>query len=218
MDLQSAEIYSNTAQLGAGIFMCTYGGRAANYDGQGFNLTVKDGVIIRNNTATSYGGGVYMSINYSNDVGFNQSGTAISPEFKLDVVGGEIRNNIAPKGAGIAIMDCAPKRHKNTETNVWSLEYKRNVYIRGGKIYNNVCTTTSSGTQGAGIFINKFAASNIGTGTDQSGYTYEQAGGAGTMTVNATGGLIYGNASRNKQKWHWGWFVHQQFNSSGTIQ
>ena len=194
MDILSAEIYCNEAKLGGGLYLCTYGGGASEYDGNGFDLTVVDGMKVYGNTATEIGGGAYLDIRGSNDIGFNPNGDPISPHYSFDMQGGEISGNMAPKGAGVAIMDKAPKKHKNSSTHVWSDEYVRNAYVRGGVICNNICTTTESGTQGAGIYIRKFADVTL---EDLFGYNYVDAGGAGTMTVSATAGLVCCNESRN---------------------
>lgn len=123
IDLQSVEIYNNTAtQYGGGIYMYTYSGGGSTYTGDGFDLTIKTGVSIHDNTAASYGGGICLIISQSDDVGFknNSSNTAISPEFKFTMNGGDIYNNESPLGGGIAILDKAPYRHKNKDLNKWS--------------------------------------------------------------------------------------------------
>ena len=186
MTIESAQIYANQSKLGGGIYLCTYGGAAEQFEGNGFDLTVTDGVYITENVATEAGGGVYMSINKSNDIGFDPSGTPISPEFKLDVQGGEISGNCAPLGAGVAIVDIAPLRHYNTHQyygstpdpsyHKWSLEYRRNAYIRGGYIKNNYTTQSVNATKGAGIYIMKANDPAL----DQMGqfeYTYAEDGG-----------------------------------------
>jgi hypothetical protein len=188
-EIQSANIHHNTAGRGGGIFMKTYDGTQESFSGDGFNLTVSTGVKIYDNIATVYGGGVAMEICKSDDIGFNPAGEAISPEFKFAVAGGEIYNNQAPKGAGAAFLDKAPKKHYNG--SIWSGEYVRNVVISSGSIHDNKCDVLSSDTQGAGIYIRKFKDDNI------SDETYIDAGGAGTITITASGGNVYNNKSRN---------------------
>lgn len=190
-EIQSANIHHNTAGRGGGIFMKTYDGTQPSFDGKGFNLTVSSGVTIHDNTATIYGGGVAMEINKSNDIGFNPDNEAISPEFRFAVAGGEIYNNMAPKGAGAAFLDKAPKKHYNGDLNIWSGEYVRNVVISSGSIHDNICSTTSSNAEGGGIYIRKYKDDEI------SDATYTNAGGAGKITVTASGGNVYNNKSRN---------------------
>ena len=201
IDLQSVEIYNNTAARGGGIYLKSYSGNALEYDGNGFNLTIRDGVSIHDNTATQWGGGIGMLINRSDDIGYNANNQAISPLYKVSIEGGTIYHNTAPQGAGVAILDNAPKKHYGQNApvyHVWSGEFRRQVSITGGSIYNNICTATANNAQGGGIYILKYKDNAIDDGS--AGYTYTQAGGAGTMTVNATGGLIYNNTSLNDNK------------------
>jgi len=193
-EIQSANIHHNTAGRGGGIFMKTYDGNQESFSGDGFNLTVSSGVTIHDNTATLYGGGVAMEIFKSNDIGFNPAGEAISPEYRFEVAGGEIYNNKAPQGGGAAFLDKAPKKHYNG--SIWSGEYVRNVVISSGSIHDNTCTATSSDTQGAGIYIRKYEDTEISTNTGDT-YNYTAAGGAGTITVTASGGNVYNNKSCN---------------------
>ena len=195
IDLQSVEIYNNTAtQYGGGIYMYTYSGGGSTYTGDGFDLTIKTGVSIHDNTAASYGGGICLSISQSDDVGFknNSSNTAISPEFKFTMNGGDIYNNESSLGGGIAILDRAPYRHKNKDLNKWSLEYKRTITVSGGYINDNRATSN-----GGGVYIRKYVDSDIGTGTNQTGYTYADATGAGTINIYLNGGNVYNNGIKN---------------------
>ena len=199
IDLQSVEIYNNTAlDYGGGIYMYTYGGKGKDYTGDGFELKIQDGVSIHDNYAASMGGGVCMAIFKSNDVGFKANGTPISPEFKFTMTGGSICNNEAPRGGGVGIMDRAPKKHKNTnsdDTNSygkWSLEYVRTVRISGGEISNNwtKASTTADYSWGGGVYITKYKDDDIEDGT---GYTYAEAEGAGTLNIYLEGGDIHDN-------------------------
>ena len=189
VNLESAEIYENRSRDGGGIFMSSYTGDMEAYNGKGAHLEIGSDVYIYDNEATGIGGGLYMKIIASDDVGFNAANEPISPEFKLTIDGANIYGNEADKGAGIAIVDIAPKKHYNTTLHKWSKEYRRNVNITSGSIHDN--TTTGSSQNGAGVYILKDKASDIDDGS--IGYTYEQADGAGTLTVTAGGGNIFNN-------------------------
>ena len=213
VDLQSVEIYNNRAKNGGGLCVDTYWGGMDMYSGEGFEVNIVNGVSIHDNTATDAGGGVYMLFQLTNDVGFDAAGNPISPQFKFDMTGGSIYNNHAPIGAGVAIVDKAPNRHKNNQPYLqftqlpnpaygkWSGEYVRNVYISGGSIYNNTPVSGSTDTKGAGMYIAKAKAVTIENGS--IGYTYGTpitGGGvvtAGTITINPSGGSIYGNQANN---------------------
>ena len=213
VDLQSVEIYNNRAKNGGGLCVDTYWGGMDMYSGEGFEVKIVNGVSIHDNTATDAGGGIYMLFQPTNDVGFDAAGNPISPQFKFDMTGGSIYNNHAPIGAGVAINDIAPNRHKNNQPYLqtthllnpaygkWSGEYVRNVYISGGSFYNNTPVSGSTDTKGAGIYIAKAKAAKIENGS--IGYTYGDAitgGGvvtAGSITIEPTGGNIYENLANN---------------------
>ena len=217
MTLTSATIKNNTAVNGGGIYFCTYGGGAANFDGKPFNATIGSGVTISGNHATSAGGGLYLSINKSPDIGYNTSGAAMDVEYKLIVNGGTITGNHAPLGGGVAIHDIAPNKVKYrtwkvahttnyTQTGeTISGQYRRNISISSGSIYDNY---TDGGSQyGAGMYIYKGTDSDIVNGTTLyqtisgtnyvycGGFKYNTSGigGAGTMSVSISGGNIYHN-------------------------
>ena len=203
MDLQQAEIYSNTAERGAGIYFCTYGGGADTYDGNPFNASISSNVIIRDNHATAYGGGIYLAINKSSSIGYNPAGAAIDVEYKLTVDGGQIYGNYAPLGGGVAILDFAPKKVKypinevthgsSSSTNLrLSGEYKRTITISSGSVYNNY--NDGGSNYGGGFYIRKYKDSDIAeTGTGTNVFSYQAVGGAGTMNVTLSGGNIYHN-------------------------
>ena len=216
MTIESAEIINNGAKLGGGIYMCSYGGGAAQFDGKGFDLTVSEGVKIYNNYATEIGGGAYLAINKSPDLGYAPDGTAVDAVFKFTLDGGEVSGNHAPLGGGVAIMDKAPKKVKyckwkvnHTETNsdltlVTSGEYKPQIKISSGSIHDNY--TDGGDNCGAGIYVRKYVDADINgsaimngnqTQTLSTGFTYADVGGAGTVEFTATGGLIYGNGVNN---------------------
>ncbi len=215
------KIYNNKAIDGGGVYFWTYNGAKDEYDGRAFDAIFENGVNIYSNTATQYGGGIYIGIDASDDVGFKAitSGTW-NPEtdtakvlFNVEIqTGATIEGNKAPKGAGIAIRDAAPYRHKNTSQflvggnnvpnpayNQWSGVYRREVNIAGGTVCNN--TTTGDEMAGAGIYIEKYEYPAGHTFLQD--YNYADAPGtygAGTLTVNAESGLIYGNKAINDNK------------------
>ena len=215
MTIESAEIYNNGAKLGGGIYMCSYGGSAAEFDGKGFDLTVSEGVKIYNNYATEIGGGAYLAINKSPDLGYAPDGTAVDAVFKFTLDGGEVRGNHAPLGGGVAIMDKAPKKVKyckwrvdhtsatTVQTLVTSGEYKPQIKISSGSIHDNY--TDGGDNYGAGIYVRKYIDDEVlngttlmsGSNTISTGFKYADVGGAGTVEFTATGGLIYGNGVNN---------------------
>ena len=211
MTIESAEIYNNGAKLGGGIYMCSYGGGAAEFDGKGFDLTVSEGVKIYNNYATEIGGGAYLAINKSPDLGYDPNGNKVDAVFKFTLDGGEVSGNHAPLGGGVAIMDKAPIKvmycqwrvdHTSAttvETLVTSGEYKPQINISSGSIHDNY--TDGGDNCGAGIYVRKYKDDDVENGsalysgdhTLTTGFTYNQVGGAGTLEFEASGGDIYGN-------------------------
>ena len=104
------------------------------------------------------------------------------------------------------IEDLAPKKHKNNQPylgngttpnpayGTWSGEYIRQIYIKGGAIYNNETIANGSlAQQGAGLYVVKNKDSAIEN--NSVGYTYWDCEGAGVLTMEVTGGLIYGNSA-----------------------
>ena len=198
------KIYNNTCgQNGGGIFLGTYTGGSSGYDGEGTQLNIGSNVEISGNTANERGGGIYMVIQPSNDVGFKEKNTAISPEFYLKITGGKVYNNKALRGAGIAIVDYAPNKHKYN--NKWTGEYKRNVTISSGSVYGNTTLTNNANLdpRGAGIYIFKAKYDKI---TNSSfGYTYgttisgNDKVNAGTLSVTFSGGEVRDNKAYKNQ-------------------
>ena len=205
MDLERVKIYDNEAVCGGGVFFWTYNGRQPTYDGQGFNAVFGEGVDIYNNTATEYGGGAYLTIDASHDVGFNANKQPISPLFQVQInTGCTIHDNKAPKGAGIAIKDGCPYSHYNgnDDHQKWSGEYQRTVTIDGGEVYNNYADeTTGDEMAGAGIYIEKYEyPTTHGFYGDYAATTNsvtEAKNNSGTLTVNLASGKIYNNTAIN---------------------
>ena len=205
MDLKRVEIYNNEAVCGGGVFFWTYNGEQGSYDGDGFNAVFGEGVNIHDNTATEYGGGAYLTIDASDDVGFNANKQPISPLFQVHINSGcTIYHNKAPKGAGIAIKDGCPYSHYNSKGDhqKWSGEYQRTVTINGGEVYNNYADTTGTEKAGAGIYIEKYEYDNDHPlknfhkdYTDNPDPTAQNN--SGTLTVNLASGKIYNNTAIN---------------------
>ena len=206
--LENTKIWYNEAEQGGGVYFYTYNGGDALYDGHGFRAIFDGGVDIWKNSATEYGGGAYLTFDASNDVGFNPSQQAISPEFSLNINGGStIHHNKAPKGAGIALMDGCPYSHynnKNNHNNIWSLEYQRTVNLNGGKIYDNYAqgTTGDEIMAGGGLYIEKYEYSSghplVGFHTDYTNNSDPDAqNNSGTLTVNLASGEVYNNSAGN---------------------
>ena len=204
MHLERVEIYNNEAVCGGGVFFWTYNGRQSSYDGEGFNAVFGTGVEIHDNTATEYGGGAYLTIDASNDVGFDANNQPISPSFQVQInTGSQIYHNKAPKGAGIAIMDACPYSHYYSDISKWSLEYQRTVTLNGGKIYNNYAQDTEGDEMaGAGIYIEKYEYYEghllSGFHTDYTNNPDSLAqNNSGFLNVNLLSGEIYGNSAVN---------------------
>ena len=181
MDLQSATISGNEAKYGGGIFMDTYDGGVSAYNGQAFNLIMKDNVTVSDNTATVMGGGVMLRIRESKDVGYNSSGNPVDVTFGFDMQGGSITGNHAPQGAGVAIDDDAPQKVKYN--NVESGLYSRDVKISGGSINSNTTTGTTN-VRGGGVYIYK----HVTTGNHASNNF-------GDIPIVISGGTIYSNTA-----------------------
>ena len=212
MHLDSVKIYNNEAVCGGGVFFWTYNGRQPAYDGEGFNAVIGKGVDIHDNTATEYGGGAYLTIDASDDVGFNANKQPMSPRFQVHINEGcKIYQNKAPKGAGIAIKDGCPYSHKNIagsgHPSIWSGEYRRTVTINGGEVYNNYAdSTTGPEMAGAGIYIEKYKYDKYDN-QNHPLYNFHKdytdnpdplaQNNSGTLTVNLKSGKIYNNTAIN---------------------
>ncbi len=204
----NCEIYNNEAGgRGGGLEVMPNGGGHPEYPGTAPSITIGNGTKIHNNTAATYGGGIFFFVQPHNDVGWDANNNPISPEFKLVVEeGGHIYGNKAKWGAGIAIYDEAANKHKNTNSNdgsynKWSGVYRRTVNITGGTVYDN--QTQGTGCYGAGIYIKKAVNNSILDGS--IGYNYTNSNlpdsgtgtsYAGTMNVTVSGGVIYKNYAK----------------------
>ena len=224
-------IHHNEAEEGGGVFFYTYRGQDNPYDGRGFEATFGNDVKVYQNVAKYYGGGICINIDASDDVGFDADGNARDADFTVEIQkDSEVYENKAPKGAGIAIRDSAPYKHKNCKLKLlggaganpaylkWSGVYNREVKINGGSVYNNTTVGTTADDDemaGAGIFIEKYPTTFEFTYNDggsspvaySQDYNYEDdpgTYGSGTLTVNAESGLIYGNIATNDNKHGYG--------------
>ncbi len=204
--MDKTKIYENEAEQGGGVYFYTYNGTDRLYDGNGFRAIFEGGVDIYDNSATKYGGGVYLTFDASDDVGFDADKNPMSPEFKLEIKAGSvIRNNKAPKGSGIALMDACPYSHYNNTNDhkKWSLEYQRTVTVNGGKVYENYAQDTEGEKMaGGGIYIEKYEYYEghplFGFHRDYTdGEDYPIASNSGTLNVNLLSGEIYGNSAVN---------------------
>ena len=204
--IESAEIYANKATgttdndkyargCGGGIYVMTYRGPERTYDGRGVKFTIMPDVSIHDNEAAVGGGGICVDFFPSNFLGFNSSNNPIDTlKAKCSVTikdGSQIYGNSASVGGGLYIMDALPYRYQNTESELWSKEYKREVIVEGGEIKNNYTKTTTNSNvdfYGGGVYIYKYKLSNVNYSASQS-----SARGAGTLNVHIKGGKIHGN-------------------------
>ena len=217
VDFNAVEIDNNTANNGGGIYIGTYGSAVSNstdednFSGLAPAVSLGANTYIHDNTAYDIGGGIYFRINPSNGVGWNPSGTAIAVEFKVELKGGRVSSNHARLGAGIAIVDTAPRKHKNNRPtlgsgadnpayNKWSGEYKRSFTIESGSIDGNTVqvhanSTPTYGIAGGGVYIQKGKLETIENGSIGYYYTDSNLGtpSAGTMTIQLKGGSVYEN-------------------------
>ena len=210
IDLVNTNIHHNEAELGGGVYFYTYRGQDNPYDGRGFDATFGEGVNVYENEAKYYGGGIFIGIDASDDVGFeaydapqNASGPK-DAYFNVEIqTGSEIHGNKAPKGAGIAIRDSAPYKHYNCKKKLiagagdnlafhtWSGEYHRHIIVNGGHVYGNTTNgTTGNEMAGGGILIEKYPTTFQFTYDDggpspvsysQDYYDYSDAGGGSTV-------------------------------------
>ena len=211
IDLVNTNIHHNEAELGGGVYFYTYRGQDNPYDGRGFDATFGEGVNVYENEAKYYGGGIFIGIDASDDVGFEAYDAppqiANGPKdayFKVEIqTGSEIHGNKAPKGAGIAIRDSAPYKHYNCKKKLiagagdnlafhtWSGEYHREVIVNGGHVYGNTTDeTTGDEMTGAGILVEKYPTTFQFIYDDggpspvsysQDYYDYSDAGGGSTV-------------------------------------
>ena len=226
--MENTKIHGNEAEQGGGVYFYTYRGQDNPYDGRGFSAIFGEKVKVYENVAKYYGGGIYIGIDASDDVGFKADGSARYADFKVEIGdGSEIYKNKAPKGAGIAIRDSAPYKHKNMKKNLianggpnpayqsWSGEYRRNIIVNGGHVYNNTTNgTTGDKMTGAGILVEKYPTDFVFTysnediptysynyASDYYDYSDEGGGstvyGAGRATVSAESGKIFDNTAIN---------------------
>ena len=230
----NVQIYNNIAQFGGGVYLRPYWGGAAAFNGTAYDVTIQDNVKIYNNKASQCGGGIFAYIYNSPDIGFNASGGAISPHYKLTVSSGEIYNNQAPLGAGIGVWDVAPKINKTAEGT--SGEIKRTIAVTGGKIYNNETTAVTAPSKndpedrgllefsraGAGIYIRKYKRAHNTTqesttvnNMPSQYYPNEYNGDAGTITVNISGGETYNNKATSG--YGGGFYINNEFYGNSSI-
>ena len=221
-ELSNCEFYNNQAgTVGGAISVTGGGGGHISYPGNGPSLTIGSGTKIYNNRAEDLGGGICFSINYQNDVGWDATGRPMSPEFRMEIQdGGWVYNNKARRGAGVAILDGAANKHRNTEQYLPDVEsgghnvpnpayqtfsgvYRRNVVISGGSIYGNQ-NIGDNNNYGAGLFIQKYNNPDIANGG--MGYTFASPelldpstsdSYAGIVNISITGGLVYNNYAKN---------------------
>ena len=201
-------ISKNEAVEGGGIYFWTYNGGQASYDGDGFDAILGDDTAPENsdylriydNYARDFGGGVYIAIDPSRDVGFNSAGTPISPNFYVRFYKGcSVSYNRSPKGAGVAIIDNAGNKHYNgadqTPANTWSGVYNRHIYFDGSKVENNKTLLKNgeavpSEVAGGGIYISKQRSPDASFSNDFDDLTN---GGGGLLTVDLVSGTCSGN-------------------------
>lgn len=136
MNLVSADIHDNITNYGGGVSVNTYTGQMDIFSGKAANVVIGSGVKIHHNTARNYGGGLYYRILKSDDIGFNPSGNPIDVEFKVVINGGQIYNNTAPKGGGIAILDNAPNKQK-TRIHISRMGRRQILHIANGVVCIN---------------------------------------------------------------------------------
>ena len=226
-------ISKNHAEYGGGLFFWSYNDGQKTYNGDGFDVTLggegfndNNSAYVRvfDNFALYSGGGAYITIDPSDDVGFEPypndakpKATAYNATFGT---GCEIRNNRAPQGAGVTIIDNAAMRHRgyrsttpnlsnggqeaNPVLNKWSGILSRTITFDGAIVKDNY--TSAQGTfpgseaAGAGFYIVKQKskdsnfANDFTTGTHYDTITTLPPG--GLMTVNVMSGVIQNNHAR----------------------
>ena len=205
VQIESADVYDNYASSnGGGIYVFTYGGPLRDYNGNGISFTMNSDVKVHGNTARVRGGGIAVTLNPSDYLGFDSSNepiTAANAKSTITIASGaELYGNSAGQGGGIYVQDQLPYRYKNSTSNKWSNELQREVKILGGDIYNNKATDdiTSVGTSsalGGAVFLYKLSKSGVSYSTATN-----NARGAGTLNVTISGGNLYGNTAQRTDK------------------
>ena len=194
---------NNTSANGGAINQGIYnGGAGSSSDKQTVSLTIGDGTIIRNNTATSNGGGIRFTITQSADINKHT-------ECKLLIYGGKITNNTASGGNGGGIYIS----RADDDTSLRLRKFYITVDISGGDISNN----TAAGN-GGGIYFLCGAANRITGETvddeidkivlESGNISYNHAGGSGggiyfnkndgaqyDTAIDLKGGSISGNSA-----------------------
>ncbi|MBR1715156.1 MAG: leucine-rich repeat protein [Treponema sp.] len=155
---------SNTSENGGGI----------TKSGNG-TLTIENSTI-SNNTATSYGGGIYIDggkVIFSSGSISNNTGSGIYIKSgNATISGGSISNNTYAKGAGIYLSSTTSS-----------------LTLTGGSITENSATNN-----GGGIFMNNGSATISGGSIESNSATYN---GGGIYMVNGDFDFTGGNAKSN---------------------
>ena len=176
-------ISKNHAVNGGGLMFWPYNDGQLSYAGDGFNVTLggegfnNNGsayVRVCDNYASQTGGGAYIVIDPTDDVGFDTDNNPRDASFVARFgTGCEIKDNRAPQGAGVTIIDNAAKRHVGfrvdtpdnyTYQMINPVRFKvsgvlsREITIDGANVKDNY--TSTEGTfpdeaEGAGIYIAK---------------------------------------------------------------
>ena len=172
MDLQSATIHDNEATTGGGggIYVKTYtnDGMTTN---TAWKINVSGNVSVYNNKAKTYGGGLYLLISKSASIMPDATGSSTA-KFSFAMNGGQVYNNTAQHGGGVAISDGAPRYNSNSQYG--NVEFLREVNINSGSVYGN-----HASENGGGIYVQKTLSDN----------TLE----AGTLYCNINGGEVKEN-------------------------
>ncbi|MBR1615149.1 MAG: leucine-rich repeat protein, partial [Treponema sp.] len=175
---------SNTSENGGGI----------TKSGNG-TLTIENSTI-SNNTATSYGGGIYIDggkVIFSSGSISNNTGSGIYIKSgNATISGGSISNNTSAKGAGIYLSSTTSS-----------------LTLTGGSITENSATD-----KGGGIFINNGSATISGGSIESNSATYN---GGGIYIANGDFDFTGGSAKSNTANYGNGLYIADgTFTMSGS--
>ena len=94
---------SNTYGIGGGVLIKSYNGGQAEYDGAGFDITIKDHAYIYNNYAQREGGGICVWVDPTPDIGLDASDDPVDAYFRFIMEGGYVFGNSAVNGSALFI-------------------------------------------------------------------------------------------------------------------
>ena len=178
--------YNHAVKDGGGIAIGNYAGPMNEFGGWGVQATLNSGVVVRNNVAERYGGGVFVIFKASYYTGwtFAQGSNSATPTLThnwAEFNGCQIYQNNAHRGGGICVYDASPNKHYESGLGASGV-YERNIYLNNINLHDNTATK-----HGGGMYA--IRAEGL-TDVPHSDFTTY---GAGELTITIKGGTIRDN-------------------------